>query len=206
MGNPIRQESIAAHRMEKPHMSDLQSWKISYPKLKLFITLLCFGKPEVGSACLPIDTICQQIIFNSKQFSRTSRTKDTGDVINVRHPRNAECPIIHFMTIKLYSTVRSKTLIQILFSFDIFYHMTGFYHFLTNCPNVLKFCIMSQTTKFSLQNCATACSQYLWMITWIKTVHLLMQNSIFMEPECLLYSFRLRKAVVLYNQEKSSNH
>ena len=28
--NPIRQEVIAAHRMEKPHMSDLQSWKISY--------------------------------------------------------------------------------------------------------------------------------------------------------------------------------
>ena len=84
--NPIRQEIIAVHQMEKPHMSDLQSWKMPYPKLKFFIRLLSFGKPEVRNVCLPVDAICQQIIFNSKQFSRTSRTKDAQDVVSVQHP------------------------------------------------------------------------------------------------------------------------
>ena len=88
-------------------MSDMEPWTISYPKLKFLISLLCLGKPEVNSLSLPLDTICQLIVFNSKQHSRRSRSIDNQGSVSVWHHRDSECPIIQYMTIKilLYGTI-----------------------------------------------------------------------------------------------------
>ena len=82
---PIREKIIEAHCMKKPHMSDLEP--VPYQKLKFLITFLCLGKPEVGNVRLQLETICQLIVFNSKQFTRTNRTRDAQSVVRVRHSR-----------------------------------------------------------------------------------------------------------------------
>ena len=117
--DPIRDEIIHFHCLPKSPMTDLstESYGLSCPKLKLLITLLCLGRPEVGNVPLPFDAISQIIVLNTSQFSRPSRVSN-GESL-VRHSRDKECPINQYMTLKLYSIVRSKTLVQILFQFGI---------------------------------------------------------------------------------------
>ena len=119
-------------------MSDMEPWTVSYPKLKFLILHLCLGKPEVNSLSLPLDTICQLIVFNSKQHSRRSRSIENQGRVSIQHHRDSECPTIQYMTIKLYPTVRSKTLIQILFRFGIVLSYDRILSFLDELSQVVK--------------------------------------------------------------------
>ena len=116
---PIRTEIINAHDMSKPPMSDLQSWNINCPKLKFLVSFLCLGSPEFDLLPLSLENICQLIIYNSNKKFRPVLAKNEDTVDRVRHSRDTECPIIHYMTIKLYSTIRSKTLLQVFYQFGI---------------------------------------------------------------------------------------
>ena len=160
------------------------SQKQTQKKLQTLETsLLCYGQPDIKNACLPVDAICQQIIFNTKQFSRATRSNSCKEVINVRHPRGAECPIIQYMTIKLYSTVRSKTLIQVLFSFGIVLSYDRVLSFIDELSQSAK--VLYQDSDNKVLSSKMVFSQYLLTITLTRIVPLLMQQNISMALECL---------------------
>ena len=73
------------------------------------ITYLCYGNPDFSDLPLPLDTICQQIILNTK------KTYQRHSVKSIRHNRDKECHRIQYATIKLYSVIRCKSLIHLLF-------------------------------------------------------------------------------------------
>ena len=115
---PIREEIFEIHQIEKPAMSDLSGHPcpLPYNKLRLMITLLCTGKPEFQNISTALDTMCQQIILNTKKHSSTRRSCDTP---SIRHSRNAECPAIQYTTVKLYSVIRCKSLMHVFFQHGI---------------------------------------------------------------------------------------
>ena len=117
--DPIRSEIIEIQKSHKPSMSDMQPWEIKCPKLKFLVSFLCLGDPEITNLPLSLETICQMIIYNSKQKYRPGMVKNEEDIEKIRHPRESECPIIHYTTLKLYSTIRSRTIIQVLHQFGI---------------------------------------------------------------------------------------
>ena len=160
------------------------SQKQTQKKLQTLETsLLCYGQPDIKNACLPVDAICQQIIFNTKQFSRATRSNSCKEVMNVRHPRGAECPIMQYMTIKLYSTVRSKTLIQVLFSFGIVLSYDRVLSFIDELSQSAK--VLYQDSDNKVLSSKMVFSQYLLTITLTRIVPLLMQQNISMALECL---------------------
>ena len=108
---PIREEIFQVHKMEKSSMSDLslESSSLQYKKLEFLIIYLCHGKPDANYLRLNLDTICQQIVFNASKCPPRSKSKI------IRHSSDKECPEIHYATIKLYSVIRSKSLVHMLF-------------------------------------------------------------------------------------------
>ena len=100
--DPIRNEIFEIHEMEKPAVSDLctESPPLPYHKLSLLVTYLCHSKPDFRDIPLPLDTMCQQIILNTKKSSRLSKTQ------TIRHAKSKECHRIQHETLKLYSVIR----------------------------------------------------------------------------------------------------
>ena len=139
---PIRNEIIQAHDMSKPPMSDLQPWKINCPKLRFLISFICLGSPEIDNLPLSIETICQQIIYNSKITYRPYRAKTEETVDSVRHSRNSECPVTHYTTIKLYSIIRSRTLLQALHQFGIILSYSRVCTFYSELSQIVKVLII----------------------------------------------------------------
>ena len=92
-------------------MSDLslESLSLQYKKLGFFITYLCHGKPDANYLPLNLDTICQQIVFNTNKRPPSSKSKI------ICHSSDKEWPGIHYATIKLYSVIRFKLLVHTLF-------------------------------------------------------------------------------------------
>ena len=109
---PIRKEIFGVHEVEKSAMSDLSTDRssLSYMKLRFSITYLCHGKPDAREIPLPLDTICQHIILSTNKYALTSQAPTS-----IRHSNNKECPRIQHLTIKLYSVIRSRSLIQLFF-------------------------------------------------------------------------------------------
>ena len=119
--------------------------------------------------------VCQQIIFNSKSFVRPSRTKDTQDIVSLRHERSAECPTTHYMTIELYIIVRSKTLIQLLFSFGIVLSYDRIKSFLNELSQSVKVLYNDSDNKVLPSKLRNYLFTIFVMIMLIRTVHPLMQ-------------------------------
>ena len=65
---PIRDEIFEIHDMKKHAMSDLSTEFCPLPhnKLSFMMTLFCNGEPDFKNIPLPLDTMCQQIILNTK--------------------------------------------------------------------------------------------------------------------------------------------
>ena len=101
---PIREEIFQVHKMEKSSMPDisLESLSLQYKKLGFLITYLCHGKPDASYLPLNLDTICQQIVFNTNKRPPSSKSKI------IRHSSDKECPGVHYTTIKLYSAIKSN--------------------------------------------------------------------------------------------------
>ena len=110
-------------------MTDLgtESYGLHYSKLKLLITLLCLGKPEVGNVPLPFDVVSQIIILNTNRESNA-----------VRHSRDKECPINRYIYLNLYSIVRSKSFVQILFQLGIVLSYDRILSFVNEVSQVVK--------------------------------------------------------------------
>ena len=62
-----REEIFQVHTMEKSSMPNLspESLSLQYKKLGFLIIHLCHGKPDANYLPLNLDTICQQIVFNT---------------------------------------------------------------------------------------------------------------------------------------------
>ena len=92
-------------------MSDLslESLSLQYKKLGFLITYLCHGKPDANNLPLNLDYICQQIVFNTNKRPPSLRSKI------IRHYSDKECSGIYYTTIKLYSVIRFKSLVHMLF-------------------------------------------------------------------------------------------
>ena len=91
-------------------MSDLSlELSLQYKKLGFLITYLCHGKPDANYLLLNLDTICQQIVFNTNKHPPSWKSKI------ICRSSDKECPGIHYTTIKLYSVIRSKSLVHMLF-------------------------------------------------------------------------------------------
>ena len=112
---PISEENFQIHKMKKSSMSDLSQESLSsqHKKLGLLITDLYHGKPDANYLPLNLDTICQQTVFNTSKRSPSSKWNI------IRHSSDKEWPAIHYATIKLFSVIRSKSLIHILFERDM---------------------------------------------------------------------------------------
>ena len=87
----------------------LESLFLQYKKLGFLITYLCHGKPDANYLLLNLDTICQQIIFNTNKRPPSSKSKI------ICHSSDKECPAIHYTTTKLCSVIKSKSLVHMLF-------------------------------------------------------------------------------------------
>ena len=86
---------------------------LPYNKLSFLMTYLCNGRPDYRNIPLPLDTMCQQVILNTKKNSRHSETQ------SIRHARHKECHRIQHETLKLYSVIRCKSLIHVFFEHGI---------------------------------------------------------------------------------------
>ena len=73
------------------------------------ITYLCHNKPDANYLPLNLDTICQQIFFNTNKRLPLLKSKI------IRHNSDKECPGIHYITIKQYFFISSKSLFHMLF-------------------------------------------------------------------------------------------
>ena len=112
---PVREEVLKIHSTQKPSLSDLNAGEqssLNHPKLSLLLTLLCHGKPDYINVSTPIRTLCESVIYNTKKS--TPRTSTL-----TRMKKESETPTVQYLTLKLYSVVRSKTLIHILFEHGI---------------------------------------------------------------------------------------
>ena len=88
---PIREEIFQVHKMEKSSMPDLslEPLSLQYKKLGFLITYLCHGKTDANYLPLNLDTICQQIVFNTSKRPPLSKSKI------IRHSSDKECRGIH---------------------------------------------------------------------------------------------------------------
>lgn len=115
---PVREEIIEAQKIPLSDISELNTEsQRKLPKLSMLMSLICFDSPMYDNLPLVLSTICETICFNTKQFSRPCRLSTASS--DLRHTRESEGPINNYITVKLYSAVRSKTLTQIMFSFGI---------------------------------------------------------------------------------------
>ena len=112
--SPVREEIIEAQKIP---LSDISELKVeSYrklPKLSMLISLLCFDMPMYDNLPLVLSAICETICFNTKQFSRPCRLSASSS--DKRHTRESEVPINNYITMKLYSAIRSKPLRRLCF-------------------------------------------------------------------------------------------
>ena len=119
---PIRQEILETLEPGFPATSDLATTPYDQQglsKLKILITLICQNQPEYGNISLSYQTICGLMVSNTKRFTRPSRI--IADKMDNSHGRTKDKAgfVSSQLTIKLYSTIRSKNLIQSLFHLGI---------------------------------------------------------------------------------------
>ena len=110
----IRQEIV-----ERPAMSDMADLEIGedivIKKLRMFITLLCDNEPSFHDIPQQLETICQLITRQTKKFIRPGRVHQEDTLaVQRRVPRKSEVPIARYLTLKVYSTIRSRELITTL--------------------------------------------------------------------------------------------
>ena len=81
--------------------------------LRIVISLLCEDSPKVENRSKPLDTICQMIQMNTKKIFRPSKqsTNSSKAVSITRHGREKEADVSQYITKKLYSSIRSKTML-----------------------------------------------------------------------------------------------
>ena len=118
---PIRDEILKSQKASTPDMTELctseKYAERNCPKLNILMTLLCYNHPRHSDISLELATINDMIVFNTKQTSKPSRESQSTDVR--RHQRNTEGFTNHYLTVQLYSVVRSRNLLQILFKHGI---------------------------------------------------------------------------------------
>ena len=90
-------------------------------KLRIVLSMLMDGNPRTECLTKPMEMIGQMITMNSKVFYRPSRAAESAEnSLNLmRHNRQDEEPLPAALTLKIYSVVRAKGLIQILFHHGI---------------------------------------------------------------------------------------
>ena len=88
---PIMEVIFQVYKMEKSSISglSLESLSLQYKKLGFLITYLCHGKTDANYLPLNLDTICQQIVFNTNKRPPLSKSKI------IRHSSDKECRGIH---------------------------------------------------------------------------------------------------------------
>ena len=85
----------------------------SCDKLKMLITLICVRNPSFIDIAEPYETISPLIVMHTKTDTRSSRVIPASSTSHGRVLRAREAPIIRYTSLKAYSTVRSKALLDI---------------------------------------------------------------------------------------------
>lgn len=110
-------EPIRNSLMQRPavgEMVDLDTnVDLPIPQLRMLITMICENAPRHTNIPKPLETICQLIAMHCKKFHRPSRELWDGSVKRVN--KEMEMPIPRYTTLKLYSIIRSKELVQAYF-------------------------------------------------------------------------------------------
>ena len=179
-------------------MSDLslESLFLHYKKLGFLITYLCHGKPDANYLLLNLDTICQKIVFNTNKHPPSWKSKI------ICRSSDKECPGIHYTTIKLYSVIRSKSLVHMLFEHGMVLSYDRILTFIMSYQKQSKPFTMIQETKCCNLPSVEESSLYSSMTMLIKTARLSLLLATFMGQELLSYSFLLKKIQVYNLSEK----
>ena len=96
-------------------------------ELLILINSLLYGNASSSNKgfSLPVKTISEIIIFNHK---KSSSRNSTSKVTRQRHRSEKETPFVQYLGLKLYSAVRSRGIVDVLFeNMDCVFHMIEFY-------------------------------------------------------------------------------
>ena len=110
------------NKISSPEISDLcteiKEYEVSL-KLQILISLLCDNSAKCCKLSTPLQTICQHIKMHSKTFVWPSRHVEKSDDAISRVSSHNESYFSQYLTIKLYTVIRSKNLIQAFFHHGI---------------------------------------------------------------------------------------
>ena len=175
-------------------MSDLslESLSLQYKKLGFLITYLCHGKPDAIYLPLNLETICQQIVFNTNKRPPSAKSKI------IRHSSDKECSEIHYTTIKLYSVISSKSLVHMFFEHGMVLSYDRILTFINELSETVTALYNDSGDKVLPSTLHRGIFTILSMKTLIKTASLSLLLATSMGQELLSYSFLLMK-IQLYN-------
>ena len=91
--------------------ADLEVEKdVPIKKLRMLITLLCDKYWSFNDIPQHSEMICPTITMQTKQFSRPSRNarQNLDNAVQRRFPRGSDKPTTRYLTLKAYSTIRSR--------------------------------------------------------------------------------------------------
>ena len=95
-----------------------ESSEIKSYKLRLLLSMVLEDNPRVSGLSKPTETIGQLITMNCKKFHRPSRPEISDETVT-RHSRADEVPTVQYLSLKLYTVIRSKSLIQAFFHYGV---------------------------------------------------------------------------------------
>lgn len=135
---PIRDEIFSRNKMDRIY--DLNpSEALELPKLGLLVSLICENTPCFSDLPKNINTICQLIIMNTIKRGNINRPDRQR-----RIAESSQVPVSRYISIKLFSIIRSKALLQMLFHLGIGISYHSILSFIDNLTTiVLDFYSMS---------------------------------------------------------------
>ena len=119
--DPIRKEILETKKLANVDTTmlsmDLDKLSPKSIKLRILLSMLLENNPRVTNISKPILTMEQVAVMNTKMFYRPSREVAVAGNISKRHTEKDREQIPDYFSLKLYSIVRSKDLIQTLFTY-----------------------------------------------------------------------------------------
>ena len=134
---PIRQEIIDCKKSRDLTALEVTDLSEGSSKLKVLLTMLCEDNPRIINLPLSLSSLTQLISMNTKRKSK-SRDASLPPVVS-RNKKEDHEKVPQYLTLKLYSIIRSKSLLKAFFHHGILlspYTVTKFFDELT--PSVIK--------------------------------------------------------------------